>query len=158
MVLTKLCLGFLKVWNFNELFLFSLTWDPMGAKISKRYSSYKLQPKAFIPKKSPFLNFLPNGPHKTTVGSFEILKIEILMIFFSFSLTWDPKFQNATPPSNQFWILSNFFLNFLLSGPHKSTVLDWWNLEFPIFNEFFKFTIVPYGETKNLNYLENEWP
>ena len=34
--------------------------------------------------------------------------------------------------------------------------------EFPIFNEFFffekfKFTIVLYGETKNLNYLENEW-
>ncbi len=37
-----------------------------------------------------FLNFLLNGPHKTTFGIFEILKIEILTIFFSFSLTWDP--------------------------------------------------------------------
>ena len=31
---------------------------------------------------------------------------------------------------------------------------------FPIFNDFvfenFKFTIIPYGETPNLNYLENE--
>ncbi len=24
-----------------------------------------------------FLNYLPNGPHKTTIGIFEILKIEI---------------------------------------------------------------------------------
>ncbi len=29
---------------FYEYFLFSLTWDPMGAKMSKRYSSYKSQP------------------------------------------------------------------------------------------------------------------
>ncbi len=63
---------------FYEYFSFSLTWDPMGAKISKRYSSYKSQPKAF----KLFLNFLPNGPHKTTFGIFEILKIEILMVFF----------------------------------------------------------------------------
>ncbi len=35
---------------------------------------------------------------------------------------------------------------------------DFWNLEFAIFNVFFenfKFTIVAYGEIKNLNYLEN---
>ncbi len=51
----------------------------MGAKISKRYSSYKPLPKAF----KHFLNFLPNGPHKTLFGIFEILKIEILH-FFSF--------------------------------------------------------------------------
>ena len=50
------------------------------------------------------------------------------------------------------------FLNFLLSGLHASTVLDFLNFEFPIFNEFLNFTIVPYGETKNLNYLENERP
>ncbi len=39
----------------------------MGAKISKRHS-YKSQPKVF----KLFLNFLPNGPHKTTFGIFEI--------------------------------------------------------------------------------------
>ncbi len=52
----------------------------MGAKISKPYSSYKSQPKAF----KLFLNFLPNDPHKTTFGIFDILKTEILMIFFFF--------------------------------------------------------------------------
>ncbi len=44
----------------------------MGAKISKRYSSYKSQPKVL----KLFLNFLSNGPNKTTFGIFEILKIE----------------------------------------------------------------------------------
>ncbi len=39
----------------------------MGAIISKRYSSYKSQPKVF----KPFLDFLPNGPHKTMFGVFE---------------------------------------------------------------------------------------
>ncbi len=42
-------------------FLFSLTWDPRGAKISKRYSSYKSQPNISY---KHFLYFLPNGPHK----------------------------------------------------------------------------------------------
>ena len=52
---------------FYNFLSFSLTWDPMEAKISKRYSCYKSQRKAF----KHFLNFLPNGP-------------------FSFSSTWDP--------------------------------------------------------------------
>ena len=47
----------------------------MGAKISKR--SYKLQPNVF----KLFLNFPPNGPHKTTFGIFEILSLRLLMIF-----------------------------------------------------------------------------
>ncbi len=52
----------------------------MGAKISKRYSSYKSQPKAF----KLLLNFLSNGPHKTKFGIFDILKIEILTNFIPF--------------------------------------------------------------------------
>ena len=52
----------------------------MGAQISKRYFSYKSQPKAF----KLFQNFLPNGSHKTTVEIVEILKIEILTFFFRF--------------------------------------------------------------------------
>ncbi len=51
-----------------EYFSFSLTWDPMGAKVSKRYSSFKSQPNVF-------LNFLPNGPHQTAFVIFKILKI-----------------------------------------------------------------------------------
>ena len=64
--------------NFNEFYLFSLTWDPMGAKISKRYSSYKSQPKVF----KLFLNFPPNGPHKNTLDIFEILSFRSITIFF----------------------------------------------------------------------------
>ena len=44
------------------------------------------QPKVF----KLFLNFRPNGPHKATLGIFEILKIEILMIFFFFFLNMGP--------------------------------------------------------------------
>ena len=44
----------------------------------------------------------------------------------------------------------------------KLLVGDFGNLEFLIFNDLFfcenfKFTIVAYGETKNLNYLEKKW-
>ncbi len=87
-------------WNFNEFYSFSLTWDLMGAKISKRYSSYKSQPNVL----KLVLNVSPNGPHKTTVWIFEIFN---------------------------FWFLGIFFQNS-------------------------KFTIVTYGEIKNLNYLEHE--
>ena len=66
--------------NFYEYFSFSLTWDPMGAKISKCYCSYKSQLKAF----KILLNFLPSGPHKTMFGIFGSLKIEILTIVFRF--------------------------------------------------------------------------
>ncbi len=52
----------------------------MGAKISKRYSSYNSQSKVL----KLVLNFLPNGPHKSMFGIFEILKIEILMNFIRF--------------------------------------------------------------------------
>ncbi len=71
------CLIFFFFDFFLLIFSFSLAWDPMGAKISKRYS-YKSQPNAF----ELFLNFLPNGPHKTAFGIFEISKIEILTFFF----------------------------------------------------------------------------
>ncbi len=50
----------------------------MGTKISKRYCSCKSQPKAF--KLS--LNFLSNGPFKSTFEIFKISKIEILTMFF----------------------------------------------------------------------------
>ena len=51
---------FISLW----IFFGSLTWDPTGAKISKRYFPYKSQPKAV----NLFRNFLPHGPHKTTIG------------------------------------------------------------------------------------------
>ncbi len=65
---------------FYEYYSFSLIWDPMEAKIPKRYS-YKSQPK--IPNFS-CMHFLSNGPQKTTFGIFEILKILILINFIRF--------------------------------------------------------------------------
>ena len=70
-------------------------------------------------------------------------------LFFVLKFLLSMELQNATPSSNQFWIFSKL-LNFLLSSLHKSTVLDFLNFEFMIFNDFrnFKFTIEPHGEPK----------
>ena len=38
--------------------------------------------------------------------------------------------------------LFKLFLNFLLSGPHKNSVLDFWNFEFRIFQDFFVVVVV----------------
>ncbi len=130
-----------KIVFFYEYFSFSLTWDPMGANISKptpltncgrKFSNFPeissqwssqndgvfeilkieilmiflfffvnmgpfgsesfktllLQIPAEVFK--PFLKFLPHGPHKNTFGIFEILKIEILIIFFFFFINVGP--------------------------------------------------------------------
>ncbi len=61
---TFLIFQFLFFFIFYEYFLFSLAWNPMGAKISKRYSSYKSQPNVF-----KLLNFPSNGLHKTCLIS-----------------------------------------------------------------------------------------
>ena len=92
---------------------------------------------------------------------FLIMKKKMIFFYeyFSFSLTYDPmvaKTSKRYPFLKSLLNLFNLFLNFLLSGPHKST--HFWNFEFSIFNEFLNFTIVPYGETKNLNYLQNKQP
>ncbi len=69
----------------------------MGVKSLKRYSSYKSQPKVC----KLFLNFLPNGPHKTTFGIFEILKIEILKQILLVSVNMGPNGSESfnTPPT-----------------------------------------------------------
>ena len=64
---------------FYDYFSFSLTWDIMGAKMSKRYSSNNRSRKC----SNFFFNFLHNGPHKITLG-IEILKIKIFTNFFRF--------------------------------------------------------------------------
>ncbi len=66
------------IYLFFYIFSFSLTWDPMGAKISKRYSSYKSQPKVF----KICLNFPPNGPYKIMLGILEIMNFRFVSIFF----------------------------------------------------------------------------
>ena len=39
-------------------------------------------------------------------------------------------------PQITFQSFETFFLNILLSGPHKSTVLDFWNVQFLIIHDF----------------------
>ncbi len=75
-----------------------------------------------------------------------------------FSLTQDPIGLKILKRHSSFKLLlyySTLLLKFLLSGPHKSSVL---NFEFLIFNGGLKFSIVLYGETKNFHCLENERP
>ncbi len=89
----------------------------MGAKVLKRYSSCKSQPKVF----KVFLNFLPNGPHKTKFGSFDILKIEILMYFVIFSNIGPYRggnFKTLLLPKTQRPVMK-LVLNFSPDGPHK---------------------------------------
>ncbi len=62
---------------------FSLTWDPMGAKISKRYSSYKSQPNVF----KLVLLFPPMVLTKLRWGfwNFEVSFFNDFFIFFIFT-------------------------------------------------------------------------
>ncbi len=62
-------------WFVYTYFSFLLTWDPMGAKMSKLYS-YKSQPKVLK------LYFPPNRRHKTMFGSSVILSFWFLTFFF----------------------------------------------------------------------------
>ncbi len=55
-----------EILNFNDFFSFSLTWDPMGAKIAKRYSFHKSRPNLI----KIFLNFSLQYPHKVTFADF----------------------------------------------------------------------------------------
>ncbi len=76
--------------------------------------------------------------------------------FFSFLLTWEIMGAEISKYYSSLKSLLNLFklfLIFLLSGSHKSTVLDFLNFEFMIFNKFLKFTIILCGEIKNLNYI-----
>ena len=116
---------------WNEYFSFSLTWDPMGAKISKRYSSYKSKPKVF----KLFLNFPANGPHKTTFG-IRNLENWILRIFFSFSLTWDPMGMKIFKTLLLLQIANKSFQTCTEFFPQWSQkwVGDFWNLDFVIFS------------------------
>ena len=83
----------------------------MKAKISKRYSSYKSQ--VF----KSFLYFLPNGPHKTTVGIFEILKIEILINSLPLTFNISKRYSYKLQPK-----VFKLVLNFSPNGPQKITL------------------------------------
>ena len=87
----------------------------------KRYSSFKSRPKVL----KLLLNFLPNGPHKTTFGIFEILKMEILMNFIRFRKTWDAMGVNISKSYSSYKSqpkILKLVLNFPLNGDKTSFV------------------------------------
>ena len=88
---------------FLRIFFISLTtWEPNFKTLLLQITAESFQ---------TFLNFFPNGPHKTALGIFEILKIKIWMNLFRFpyhGTLREPTFQNASPPTNRSRKFSNF--------------------------------------------------
>ncbi len=106
----------------------------MGAKASKRYPPPL---KSLLNPLKRFLTFLSVVPTKVLFLIFEILIFFLFFrILFSFSLTWDYMGAKTSKRYSSLKSLLNRFnlsLNFLLSDPDKSTVLDFLNFKFPIF-------------------------
>ncbi len=117
----------------------------MGAKIAKHYSSLKSPLSLF----NGFSELFVSGPHNSTVlhfWSFEFLIVhELFSVFVNMEPYGSQTFKTLLLPLITF----NFFQTLFSVVLTKSTVLDIWNFEFTIFNDFFfetlKFTIVPYG-------------
>ncbi len=83
---------------FYEYFSFSSTWDPMGVKISKRYSSYKLQITAKSFQTSP--EFSSQWFSQNYVWDFWNSENWNFNDFFFVSLTWDPMGAKISNPSS----------------------------------------------------------
>ena len=131
------CLNFEKqIGDFIRTFFGLLTWDPMGAKISKRYSSYKLQYKVF--KTSP--EFSSQWTSQKYIWAFEILKTEILTILFSFSLTSDPMrvkiSKRCSSYKSQPNVLKQICPEFSFQLSSLNCVGDFLKVEFLLFSPF----------------------
>ncbi len=69
--------------------------------------------------------------------NFYITILTSVLHFLYHGTLWEQNLQNATPSSNHYRILPEFY----------SQLAEFWNFEFLSFNQFL-FTIVPYGERK----------
>ncbi len=144
---------FSKKITFSDFFVifffnFSLTY-PIRANISKRYSSLKSLLNLF----KLFLNFLLMVLTKVRFLDFWNFEFLIFSRFFYIyilsSLTWEPMGAKTSIRYTSLKLRLNFsqlLLNFLLSGPGKSTVLDFWNFELTIF--FLNSPLCPVGKPK----------
>ncbi len=133
-------------------FSFSLTWDPMRARISKRYSSHN---------RSQIVSKISSefwSPNILTKLLFQIFDIWILTTFF-FSLTWTiwrGNFQKLLFPQ----IVTIFFfklLNFCLNNLHRVTFSDFWNIDLLRYYETEILTWESMENLWNLECLENGW-
>ncbi len=134
-------------------FIFSSAWLCQQSSWNRNSSVVCRPSSSLLNPSKPFLKFLLSGPDKSTVLDFWNFEFLIFQEFCSFSLTWDPMGDKTSKRySSLKSLLTPFklFLNFLLIGPHKGIVLDFWNFEFLIFHDFF-FVFVhiePYGSQK----------
>ncbi len=134
------------------IFMNTFVFVDMGlyeTKTSKRYSSII---KSLLNLFIFFRIFFPVVLRKVRFWIFEILSFWFFRIFFfSFSLTWDPmgaKIQNATPPSNHFWICSTF--SWIFFSVVLTKVLFWLFeiLNFRFLTNFWISPFYPLGKPK----------
>ncbi len=127
---------------FPGYFSFSLSWDPMGTKTSKRYSSLKSLFSIF----KLFLNF-----HKSTVLGVFNFELTIFRDFFFFFVNMghygSKNFKTLVLRQITF-IFFQTSAEFSSQWSSKKYCSEFLNFEFTIVFENFKFTIVPYGETE----------
>ena len=121
-----------------EYFSYSLIWDPIGAKISKRYSSYKSQPKSF----KLFLIFSQWYSQKYAWNFWKFENWNFNDFFFIFLNIYGYDSQNFKMPlllqitAEGFQIFPEFSSHW--SSQKKSW--DFWNFENWNFNDlFFRF-------------------
>ncbi len=124
-VISKLFTGILKKFQFQYIFFklkFSLTRDPMGVKISKRYSSYSC---GYFSSKV-FVNVFLDSPHKNCLYKFWKFKFN---------------FKNRL----KFNIVANEKISKLVNVPcdklHKSSLLGFWHFKFKVFKKGLKFSL-----------------
>ena len=83
--------------------------------------------------------------------NFQNLNFNDFSSLYKHGTQWEWKFQNPIPPINRSRKFSawNWFSS---QWSSQNCVWDFWNFEFPIFNDLFskiQFTIVPYGKPYN---------
>ncbi len=121
-----------KKFNFLQIFFVFVNMGPYGSENFKTL----LLLKSLL---NPFIFF-----SEFSVLDFWNFEFLIFQKFCLFLLTWDPMGAHTSKRYSFLKSLLNpfkLFLKFLLSGPHKSTVLDFWNVEFLIFQEFCSFSL-----------------
>ena len=131
---------------FHDFVSFSLTWDPMGVNISKRYSSLKLLLNLY--NSNLFWNFFSVVHTKGMFWIFEIFSIRFFTIFFFIFVNMGPygshNFKTLLLPQITFESFQTFS-EFSSQWSSKSTVF--WFGKFWV-SVFFKFTTIPYGKPK----------
>ncbi len=132
--------------TFFEFFPFCVNHVNMGPYGSQNFKRLLL-PQITFESFQTFSEF--SWPDKSTVLEFWNFDILIFQDFFFVLFNMWPygsqKFQNATPPSNHFWMFSNFFWIFCSVVLTKVPFCIFEILRFWFFTTFFRVNMGPYG-------------